>query len=445
MWRYEIMKITHLQSSTQLIEMGNIKILTDPWLTDGEYYGSWYHYPPFGDENIATLQYDYIYVSHIHPDHLSEKTLKKLPLKKPIIIHKYEAKFLKRKIESLGFEVIECDNAAPLVFENGGAITIYAADNCNPALCGKFFGCGSLESRFGSTQIDTLALFEYDDKLILNTNDCPVELASHTIRAHGLQTRPIDLLLVGYTGAGPYPQCFEFESQGDLLQAAREKEHLFLQNALKFIELVQPKAFAPFAGTYILGSNLSHLNDIRGVPNVADASKYLNRMTSTETHGLCLSKFSKYDLLTQQLSNDQSTYHVGYEDYVKMISAKKLDYDDDSWDDAELLHFAHSAYKRFKEKAEEIRFQSKTKIVVKTKKIAFSFSSSSGIDVIDQSENLPEPYVEVELSHNLLHRLLRGPRFAHWNNAEIGSHLRYSRRPDIFERGLYHCMCFFHE
>ena len=40
------MKITHLQSSTQIIHLGELKVLTDPWLTEGEYYGSWYHYPP---------------------------------------------------------------------------------------------------------------------------------------------------------------------------------------------------------------------------------------------------------------------------------------------------------------------------------------------------------------------------------------------------------------
>ena len=113
-------------------------MLTDPWLTEGEYYGSWYHYPPFEDKNLASLEYDFIYVSHIHPDHLSEKTFKALPYKKPVLIHNYESKFVKRKLEMLGFEVIECNNADPFQFDNGSSITIYAADNCNPELCGKF-------------------------------------------------------------------------------------------------------------------------------------------------------------------------------------------------------------------------------------------------------------------------------------------------------------------
>jgi UDP-MurNAc hydroxylase len=208
LFKEKILKLTHLQSSTQIIHLGDIKVLTDPWLTDGEYYGSWYHYPPFGSANLESLEYDFIYVSHIHPDHLSEKTFKSLPHKKPVLVHNYESKFVKRKLEMLGFKVIECDNGKPYMFDNGGSITIYAADNCNPEICGKFMGCGVVEKKFGSTQIDSLALFQIGDNAILNTNDCPYDLAAHTIKANKLDKLDIDLLLVGYAGAGPYPQCF---------------------------------------------------------------------------------------------------------------------------------------------------------------------------------------------------------------------------------------------
>ena len=64
--------------------------------------------------------------------------------------------------------------------------------------------------------------------------------------------------------------------------------------------------------------------------------------------------------------------------------------------------------------------------------------------MLDVSEAPVAPFVRIDVDHNLLHRLLRGPRYAHWNNAEIGSHLRYLRVPDVFERGLYYCMCFLH-
>ena len=55
-----------------------VKILCDPWLDGEEYLGSWAIYPPyeFVLENFSDV--DYIYVSHIHPDHGSAKTLEQL-------------------------------------------------------------------------------------------------------------------------------------------------------------------------------------------------------------------------------------------------------------------------------------------------------------------------------------------------------------------------------
>ena len=45
------MKLKLYRSSTVGIIFNNLKILTDPWLVDGEYYGAWSHYPPFNIEN----------------------------------------------------------------------------------------------------------------------------------------------------------------------------------------------------------------------------------------------------------------------------------------------------------------------------------------------------------------------------------------------------------
>lgn len=438
------MKVTHLQSSTQLIHLGDINVLTDPWLTDGEYYGSWYHYPPFNTDDIKSLKYDFIYVSHIHPDHLSEKTFKALPLKKPVLVHNYESKFVKRKLEMLGFEVVECDNAVPYQFSNGASITIYAADNCNPEVCGKFMGCGVVEKNFGSTQIDSLALFRMGDNAILNTNDCPYELAAHTITANKLDQMNIDLLLVGYAGAGPYPQCFIFESEDEKIIAAKSKEHQFLEQAVEYINLLQPIHFAPFAGTYTLGSSLSSLTEFRGVPSVSYAAEFLNKAAIGISEGIHLEQFDCFDCQSQELSKSRKKSVLTREQYINEISRKPLDYDDDDWDENELSDLIEAAYVRFKSKAEEIEFSSKTKLVVRSANIAFQLGVDSKVEIIPVDSDLVEPYVRIDLNHNLLHRLLRGPRYAHWNNAEIGSHLKYLRKPNIFERGLYHCMCFLH-
>ena len=438
------MKLTHLQSSTQLINLGDITILTDPWLTNGEYYGSWYHYPPFDCENIKSLDYDFIYVSHIHPDHLSENTFKSLPVKKPVLVHNYESKFVKRKLEMLGFEVIECDNAVPYQFHNGGSITIYAADNCNPEICGKFIGCGVVEKKFGSTQIDSLALFSMGDYAILNTNDCPYELAYQTIKSNKLDEINIDLLLVGYAGAGAYPQCFVFDSEDEKVRAAKVKEQKFLKKAIEYINLLHPSRFAPFAGTYILGSRLASLNEFRWVPTALHATQFLNEAVMGASEGIHLEQFDTYDCQSQEMTKSNKKFAFSKEQYIEKISRKPLDYDNDSWNENELVDLIEAAYVRFKSKAEEINFTSNTKLVVRSPNIAFRLGTDSKAEIIPVDSELINPYVRIDVDHDLLHRLLRGPRYAHWNNAEIGSHLTFLRKPNVYERGLYHCMCFLH-
>ena len=105
-------KIKLYRSATVGIESADFKLLVDPWLTDGEYYGSWSHYPAFDfEKNLNEINsYDAIYISHIHPDHCSDETLKKINKNIPIYILSYHSKFLKFKLEKLGFKVIEIEN-----------------------------------------------------------------------------------------------------------------------------------------------------------------------------------------------------------------------------------------------------------------------------------------------------------------------------------------------
>ena len=71
------MRIQYLTSASVIIHDKNTSILCDPWLVDGEYYGSWCHFPELNFKPEDFNYVDYIYLSHIHPDHSSVKTLKR--------------------------------------------------------------------------------------------------------------------------------------------------------------------------------------------------------------------------------------------------------------------------------------------------------------------------------------------------------------------------------
>jgi len=207
---------------------------------------------------------------------------------------------------------------------------------------------------------------------------------------------------------------------------------------------MRPIAFAPFAGTYVLGASLSRLNKYRGVPTVGFATQFLNNATDQKTHGVHLEQFDLYDCATQTVSKNGKKFEFTQSEYVQQISTRALDFDDDTWDDFELDELIAKAYERFSSKANEINFTSDTCLVIRSDKVTFRFGTNCPVEKISRECEIAEPFVRIDVNHNLLHRLLRGPRYAHWNNAEIGSHLKYFRKPNIFERGLYHCMCFLH-
>lgn len=440
------MKLTYIKSSTVLIEAENTKVLCDPWLFDGEYYGSWYHYPPLSVEEDYYKAIDYIYVSHIHPDHFSRKTFAFLDKSIPVLIHRYETKFLKFNLEKLGFSVIELPNDEPFFLSGNFHINIIAADYCNPELCSKFFGCGIVEAKFGSTQIDSLAVFSDGIKSIVNVNDCPYELSKDALQKISNRYEKIDLALVGYAGAGPFPQCFDINNEKKI-EKAKAKKDQFIAQGINYIQAIKPTYFMPFAGTYVLGGKLSKLNDYRGVPEIEEALETMSK--KVESKGLLLNTYRTFDLYSPA---DVDLYKpIDIEKKKKYIenvlTEKSLDYESNEIPNlADILNLIPQSFNRFLKKRKEIQFDSDTFIIVWLSaelKVQFKCNSES-YTFTSVNDPLPQKFVSYQVDQRLLLEILKGPRFAHWNNAEIGSHIQFRREPDLFERGLYHSMNFFH-
>ena len=86
---------------------------------------------------------------------------------------------------------------------------------------------------------------------MVNTNDCPYELSKFSAKEIKQQYDEIDMLLIGYGGAGPYPQCFKMKNEEKILEA-KKKSQEFLTQGEQYINLFQPKFYMPFAGRYTL-------------------------------------------------------------------------------------------------------------------------------------------------------------------------------------------------
>jgi UDP-MurNAc hydroxylase len=445
------------RSSTVGLNLEGYKILMDPWLTDGEYYGAWSHFPYFDfNKNLDEINsYNAIYISHIHPDHCSEETLKKINKNIPIYIHSYHTKFLKLKLQALGFNILELENGKRTQLGKNAYLNIFAADNCNPELCFKFSGCADLSAKDAhSQQIDTLSLIDDGKNVLMNVNDCPIELAQSVFNDIKRQYEKINVLLTGYGGAGPYPQCFENLNLDEKLVAAKAKEMQFLNQAIKFIDEIKPDYYLPFAGTYTLTGKLSNLQNLRGVSSLDNAynffeNYYLSKNLSEKIKPLKLNCDSTFDLNTKKY--DRSYCKINQEEFnlyiTQKLKNKLLSYEHDElpiFD--EIYELSKKAYQKFLDKNLINNVNLKSDIFIKVNEKSLMLSLDKNLSVVNSEEidKQSKKYVRYETDIRLLKKLLMGPKFAHWNNAEIGSHLKFFRKPNIFERDIYNSMCYFH-
>jgi UDP-MurNAc hydroxylase len=440
------------RSATVGISGKNFKLLIDPWLTDGEYYGSWFHYPKFNiKKNLDELNsFNAIYISHIHPDHSSVETLKLINKNIPIYILSYHSKFLKFKLENLGFKVIELEHGNKFTLDKDFNITLFAADDCDPQLCFKFYGCSIPGIKDQTQQIDSLALMEVSNKKILNVNDSPFKLSEKVIKKNkSLQN--LDLLLTGYGGAGPFPQCFQNLSEKDKNKEAKKKEENFIKQSISYIQSTNTKNYIPFAGTYYLAGKLSKLQYKRGVPSIDETynkiDKYL-KSNSIKTKSIKINleaTLSLKDFASSEKYKPLNSKLI--KNYIKKISKRKLDYEKlKSPESNEIFALSQTAFERFINKKSQLNLNLRSDIFIKLKKNYIKINNIlNKISLVKKADiKKSKSYVIYDLDDRLLKQILKGPKFAHWNNAEIGSHIKFYRKPNIFERNLYYAMSFFH-
>lgn len=261
------MDVEFIASSTMMINHGAVSVLTDPWLIDGAYYGSWAHYPSL-KTRTEDLYPSHIYISHIHQDHCDVFTLSKLPERPPVVICNFKDKRLKTLIESLGFPVHELTSGEKLSLSDDLNVYVYSTPVCDILHCGAVIPC--------EINIDSLAVFETSEGVVFNTNDHRFifNLAKELLEKHGIP----DVAFLGHTGAGPFPQCFEIDDEQKRKYADRKKNQ-FLKQAGCYADIWKPRLVVPFAGAYHLQGVLSDKNSYRGASSPEEAKDYLNDIT----------------------------------------------------------------------------------------------------------------------------------------------------------------------
>ena len=230
--------------------------MCDPWFTEGAYDGSWYQFPKPQEPVAAIGDVGYIYVSHIHPDHYDPAFLKSYMRArgpKPVLIAAHEPNFLMGKMQADGVRgtvLAEPMRVGNTVLE----IVPHATDSLS--------------------DIDSALIVRFEtpgrEHVVVNVND--IIFDPPMLEKMKAKAPLIDILLCGYTGAGPYPQTYFDADDPELVRAAESKKQEFFNRYRRLIGSLSPRATVPFAGKYILGGALAPMNPHRGV---ADATEVL--------------------------------------------------------------------------------------------------------------------------------------------------------------------------
>jgi hypothetical protein len=224
------MKITFIGHAALLIELGNIKIISDPWWAGPCFGVQWWLYPPPNLEPLKNVVPDFIYISHGHSDHLHPGTLRRLPKSAKVLVSRpWE---IGDAIERLGFEVIPLTSEQPTELAPGVKVEIIDS--------------------YGS---DTVMVMTDGKETCVNANDAlqvastPIQdrIISHIRERYGT----VDYLYLGYGTASHFPNCYKVPGKDDIASAIKRQRY-FNGNWASVVARLKPRHAFPFAADAVL-------------------------------------------------------------------------------------------------------------------------------------------------------------------------------------------------
>ena len=414
---FDGIKVTYIYSACVIIETPDLRILCDPWFTEGIYDGAWYHFPRVDKPVEKIGKIDAIYVSHIHPDHYDPAFIRQYFAacgEKPILIGNRSPNFLLTKMASDGF------SARPL---------------SEPLLTGETTVKIVPHNTGSVSDIDTALVITYagNDRhhSVVNTNDVVVDDKFLADIDDAIDCE-VDVLLCGYTGAGPYPQTYFDLDDPLLIERGKEKKASFFARYQRLTSHVKAKVNIPFAGKYLLGGKLSAMNDFRGVADpvevlefdeyavvLADAGGFITTDTLI-AQGTRTEAYSR-DLVRRRQA-EISANPLAYEQVLSSLPLEAVP----------MRRLLKNALKNAVARSECDQDYYYLIKWSETDQVLINARRTSSPDFLPVTAELPEPRSEISIDYRYLFGLLT--HLFHWNNAEVGSQFQTRRIPDVFSR-----------
>jgi UDP-MurNAc hydroxylase len=394
------------------------KILHDPWFTGGVYHGAWFHFPEVKDPINVIGDVDFIYVSHVHPDH-------------------YDAKFIKEYFAVYGKKEVLIADHMPNHLANK-----MRAEGITPTIVKQPLRIGSTSVELiphktgSSSDLDSAIIVKYQNGVrehsVVNAND--IVFDEQITKALQSAAANPDILLCGYTGAGPYPQTYFEATDPALPEEANRKREAFFDRYRRVTKAINAKANIPFAGKYVLGGKLADLNSYRGVADAVEVLAFDEKAVVLADAGgeICTSDLVATSVRTEKYSERD------FDRRLEEIRGYKMDYEslipEDQIYQLPIKRLLVQASRRAVEKSEctedyyfVFALPHGEQAIINANK-----SSTTPIKFQGAEAELPQPRSEIIIDPRFLFCLLTYVH--HWNNAEVGSQYMTRRIPNVFDR-----------
>jgi len=224
------LRVTSTGHAGLLVETESGSILCDPWFLPA-FLGSWFVFPrndQLSAELMARLERpDYLYISHIHADHLDEPWLTDhVSRDTTVLIPGFPTRELERTLRGLGFtKIVRTVDGEEMTLAGDLRIAIHVETSITDGPGG-----------------DSALVVSDGTGRVVNQNDCRThDLVA--LRAHG----PVDLHWLQYSGAIWYPMVYD-ETPERMRQLLDAKVDSQLTRAMRYVEAIDARAVVPSAG-----------------------------------------------------------------------------------------------------------------------------------------------------------------------------------------------------
>lgn len=421
------MKFTNLGGATAILEHKGIRILFDPWLDEGAFHGAWYHYPPVTFDMKKLGRFDYIYISHIHEDHCSAKTIRTLNMDAEVIFMERNPNFVANFLKTYDFNFKKLHRIparTPTEIFPGFIVDPIESDPAHEL----------------NHLVDSGIVIKWDGFTIYNANDCaPYPSGVEYIKRNYTN---LDLALIPYAGGSGYPACYRNLSD---TEKTSESKRIFETEILGFIENAKnlsPKKVMPFADQYVIGGTRRYLNKFMSHPASPGAViPYVEKEGLTERL-LLLNSAQTYDLETGNKSPNEEYRTLSIEDKERyMESFPQRQYDFEGYDLYRSVPFAtlfELARKRLWAAQKKYdHFPNLTLYYdLETSKKRFKIPlNENTFTEVPWEAPVSEPYLRLAGPDSLFALMLIN--HISWNIADAALFIDYERKPNIYDHKAY--------